>query len=118
MDEMLDYDTETEPTARTVDVHSAQTTDQTGSAAGTGRCSGTRCRPPCCWGWSSHSSFFNRYAWNWGRGAKRDMKRDAKQMKRKGINPNYRIETYEDVLITTGDKAQVKDRRKTLHVRR
>lgn len=101
-----------EPTAGTVDVHSAQATDQTGSAAGTGRCSGTRCRPSCCWGWSSHSSFFNRYAWNWGHGAKRGMKRDAKQMKRKGIIQNYRIETHED-LITTGDEGRVEDWRKT-----
>ena len=59
---------------------------------------------------------YNRYSWNWGRGAKRGLKQDAKKMKRDGIISNYRIETYENVLITRGSKGRVKDRRKRVHV--
>lgn len=33
-----------------------------------------------------------------------------------GVIQNYRIKTYKDVLITTGNKGRVTDRQKTVHV--
>lgn len=59
---------------------------------------------------------FHRYEWNWGRDAKRGLRKTAKKLKRQGQISHYRIETYENVLITTGNKGRVDNRRKPVHV--
>ena len=59
---------------------------------------------------------FKRYDWNWGRGAKRSLKRTGTRLKDEGRIQHYRVVTYESVQIPSSDGGKVTDRERTVHV--
>lgn len=59
---------------------------------------------------------FKRYEWNWGRGAKRGLKRTGKRLKNEGRIKHYRVVTYDSVQLPGSDGGEITNRERTVHV--